>query len=84
MLYITTRISVPAKPSASSTTRDEVTPWHIGESTKVTYCDVIVAVQADGEELDYIRNNFSNLPMREGHHAVVWEGELATFIARNL
>jgi hypothetical protein len=39
-------------------------------------------VQADGDELEYIRNEFSNLRMSRGR-VVTWFGDDARFIAQN-
>lgn len=42
----------------------------------------VVEIYADGDELEYIRKNFSGIRMAAGRH-VVWTGADATFIANN-
>ena len=42
----------------------------------------IEAIQADGDELEYIRARFENLPV--SHGICVWRGEMAKFIWENL
>ncbi|MDO7847594.1 hypothetical protein Q5H92_14585 [Hymenobacter sp. M29] len=50
----------------------------------------LISVQADGQELEYIKQAFTNLPMRVGSPqtpgglVVTWYGELAKFIVSNL
>jgi len=64
--------------------------WHVGEkkpsrnpSNEFEPFTDVCEIQADGHELDYIRKNFSNLPMC--HKAVVtWKGEWAQFIYDHL
>lgn len=70
--------------------------WHVGEKVPE---DVIVhpggreefyrfqdvsEIQADGDELEYIKTNFSHLPMRNHQRIVQWKGALAQFIYDNL
>lgn len=43
----------------------------------------VVCVQADGDELEYIRNKFTNIPMTNGR-VVRWHGEMARFILSNI
>jgi hypothetical protein len=57
--------------------------WHVGEPTPNVKED-IVAVQADGDELDRITKDFDNIPCPKHKRVVRWFGEMATFIARNL
>jgi hypothetical protein len=42
----------------------------------------IVAIQADGHELEHIRELFKNIPMTD-KRVVSWHGETANFIAHN-
>ncbi len=59
--------------------------WHIGEPIAIDLdFENVQFVQADGEELEYIRRNFSNLPMATNKHAPRWFGDLAKLIVANL
>ncbi len=60
------------------------THWRVGESAPNIPENTIDSVQADGEELTYIRNNFQNIPICTHRHVVSWEGEMARFILRHL
>ena len=40
-------------------------------------------VQADGDELELIRRDFSNIPMTTSR-VVRWEGDIAAFIVANI
>lgn len=44
----------------------------------------VKSVHADGHELDYIKSNFTNLPIVLHRRIVVWTGDLAQFIYDNL
>lgn len=51
--------------------------WHIGCACPDLIC--VYEVQADCDELEYIRRNFTNIPFHNGR-VVKWTGEFATFI----
>lgn len=51
-------------------------------STITEPCDVTL-LEASGKELEYIRNNFENIPMHDGR-VVRWTGEMAKFLAINI
>lgn len=59
--------------------------WHIGGSPKLINAAAhhIHRVSADCDELEYIKEKFSNIPMTNSR-VVVWHGEFARFIAENL
>lgn len=48
-----------------------------------TVASDVIELQADGHELEYIRERFQNIPMHKGR-VVRWKGEMAKFIAINL
>lgn len=55
--------------------------WHVGDlkpSDNTSFTDV-KEIQADGDELEYIQRNFSNIPMHTGR-VVSWKGSVAQFI----
>ena len=58
--------------------------WHIGQSPEFQIWNGIRTVQADGDELEHIQNNFTSIPMRTGKRVVIWHGEMAQFIVDNL
>lgn len=60
---------------------DNIT-WHIGE--KKTMVIGILSIQADGDELDYIITNFTNIPHHKTARVQTWFGDMATFIYTNL
>ena len=45
--------------------------------------DCVDCVQADGDELEYIRKKFTNIPMTSDR-VVRWHGEMALFILSNI
>ena len=49
---------------------------NFGDNTKLI-------VQADGDELEIIRDNFTNLPMTD-KRVVRWHGDFAWFIVANI
>jgi hypothetical protein len=58
--------------------------WHMPfDLTLKMSARAVEEVQADGDELEYIRNNFTNLPTATGRVAR-WFGETARFIIANL
>ncbi len=66
--------------------------WHVGEKSPTMRLgeitsrelEAVVAVTADGHELEYIKQNFTNIPMVANRTIVVWTGNLAQFISWNL
>lgn len=60
--------------------------WHVGESTKQMneYGYQCVCLQADGDELAAIQEQFQNIPMTNRPRVVRWKGDDAAFIAMNL
>lgn len=59
------------------------TPWRVGEQRPVMKED-IKTIQADGNELLYLRSRFTNLPFTSHRPVVIWRGEFARFIYDNL
>jgi hypothetical protein len=59
--------------------------WHVGEPTSNSrlWNASEITLQADGDELEYIRHNFSNVPIAN-KRVVRWHGEFARFIATNM
>lgn len=61
--------------------------WHVGERRPDIdnhYFEDVVEVYADGHELEYVRENFKNLPDAPNKRGVVWRGDLAQFIYEHL
>lgn len=70
--------------------------WHVGEDVKEIWQPhnpklprrVVVELQADGHELEYVLKNFNNIPIRMvngvPHHSMIWFGDHARFIYHNL
>ncbi len=60
--------------------------WHVGQKNPVEYLDVpkVTEVQADGHELEYIYENFTDLPHLSNGRVVRWFGDHARFIAGNI
>ena len=59
------------------TSQKKEIPWHIGNP-----CPNIISVieiQADCDELEYIRRHFTGIPFHTGR-VVKWTGEFAKFI----
>jgi hypothetical protein len=65
----------------------EAISCHVNKHGKVMVpdmqLDAIEEIQADGHELDYIKNNFSGIPMCN-KRLVIWRGPFAEFIYWNL
>lgn len=58
--------------------------WHVGESVNNTALwNGAKAIQADGDELDYIRAHFSNIRMHDGR-VVRWTNVDAEFIGQGI
>ncbi len=45
--------------------------------------DRVEAIQADGDELEHIKDNFTHLPMRAAKRVQTWFGDDAKFICAN-
>lgn len=45
--------------------------------------DFVVEIQLDGDELNYVVNNFVNVPYSKTKRVQNWYGDLAKFIAEN-
>lgn len=60
--------------------------WHIGESTKSMndYGRQCIKIQADGDELGAIQDQFTGVPMHRTARVQKWSGDMAAFIAMNL
>ena len=62
--------------------------WHVGEATNhiIIRANEVVAVQADGDELEFVLSNFGNLPrtLPVDRRVMRWYGDHAKFIAGNL
>ena len=58
--------------------------WHVGEQTYSACASYVSSVQADGDELDYIKETMLHLPMRRDKSVVSWYGDHAKFIIANL
>jgi hypothetical protein len=71
MLYIVTNAG-----TTGWHTEDPVPRFHKQEK--------IFEVQADGDELMYIKENFNHVPMPKHQSVVRWFGDMAAFIANNL
>jgi hypothetical protein len=66
------------------TYEDKETTWHINESIDKNTAAKITEIQADGDELAFIQQSFSNIPMPLHRRVVRWYGEIARFIIVNL
>lgn len=68
-----------------SDTRNEY-EWHVGGDLKQLneYGRQCVRLQADGDELELIREQFDNLPIHKTRRVVRWDSAMAAFIAMNL
>lgn len=58
--------------------------WHVGEPIPEVDILRVVAVNADGDELQYIISRFPNLPYCNHRGLVQWFGDHAKFIVANL
>lgn len=56
--------------------------WHVGE--KLPVIEKVIRVTADGDELEFIHDNFANIPFRGKMQAVTWPSPWAEFIYQNL
>ncbi|MFA6358622.1 MAG: hypothetical protein WCY09_08210 [Candidatus Omnitrophota bacterium] len=65
--------------------------WHVGEDLRRLIRLLgggvelnVIQVQADGDELEHIKNNFTGLPMHNTRRIQTWRGDHAQFITDNL
>lgn len=61
--------------------------WHIpfsGIKHFYNFGNKVTNAQADGDELEYIKNNFGNIPMALNKRVVEWFDSDAKFIVRHL
>lgn len=81
MLYINYKLFV--SPNVWSTLE-----WQIGNTSPSNQIDEegveIISIYADGKELEFIKDNFVNIPCRIGASTATWRGEFARFIYDNL
>jgi hypothetical protein len=63
----------------------ESVQWYIGDKFKPTIPGAmqIIRVYADGDELEYIKARFDNIPIVNDTR-IVWKGDTAQFIYDNL
>jgi hypothetical protein len=56
--------------------------WHVGmPKPYMTRCS---EVQADGDELQAIKDQFVNLPMSSKRHVVTWKSDFALLLVQHL
>lgn len=60
--------------------------WHVGEDFSIPMheTDLVVSVQADGDELTHVIGKFAHLPYPRNTRVVRWFGDWAKLIAGNL
>lgn len=63
-------------------------PWYVGQDipklSPIILGKCLVTVTAGGDELEYIKKNFKNVPFHKSKLVQFWIGDLAKFIALNL
>lgn len=59
------------------------TTWFKDGSRKLDQRAKVIQVVADAEELELIKQQFSNIPMHNGP-IVIWRGKIAQFIVENI
>lgn len=57
---------------------------HIGTELPELDNEVVTEIQADGDELEFILDNFRSLPLTYGKLVVRWFGDHARFIYHNM
>lgn len=60
-----------------------VKQWHLGDEKTNQLSYRAVEIEADGEELAYIIQHFTNVPLAN-RRVVKWTGDFATFIWNNI
>lgn len=59
--------------------------WHVGQTVPLIPAGYDVAsIQADGDELEFLLDNFTNLPMAKNASIVSWFGDMAKFVIHNI
>lgn len=65
--------------------------WYIGEKLKVypsffeeIKSQYVSEIQADGDELEFLKENFVNLPYPKNARVVIWHGDLAKTIFQSI
>lgn len=64
-------------------------PWYIGEKFHAYFEDTekllatVIEVQADGDELDWVKSNITGIPFNK-NTVQSWYGDIAKFIANSL
>ena len=58
--------------------------WHVGGGRPGVNLEQVEEIQADGDELEHIKQNFTNFPMANHVRVVRWRGEHARFILSHL
>lgn len=60
--------------------------WQVGDDHKKIndYGRNCKSIQADGDELELIRETFDNIPIHKDRPIQRWVGDMATFIAMNI
>ena len=60
--------------------------WYVGRGPKEIkkYSLEVSSVQADGDELEHIKDKFKNIPLSIVERVVTWFGDNAKFIVANL
>lgn len=96
MLYISVKTTISTLLGNGKSSSISEYQWHIGtELPKISlnrFIDKhghitefeIVRIQADGDELELIKNSFTNIPIPTKKRVVQWFGEMAQFIFANL
>ena len=92
MMYITIRNELAEAAEATGVhghypkTKDFI--WYVGstmpEGLTRHAADFVIAVQADGDELEAVINGTSNIPYVANRAVQTWRGEMAQFIVDNL
>lgn len=70
-----------------ATTGKEVdVEYHVGTKNRsvVALASVTTNVQADGHELEYIKRNFTGIPLHNSLRVQTWRGPIAQFIVDHL
>lgn len=53
--------------------------WHVGEKVSHIFHPHILCIQADGDELEYLKQKLTGIPFYPGR-IVTWYGDMARFI----
>ena len=67
------------------TTDTRTLTYHISEGPiNLSPMEKVLEVQADGDEANYIKDEFDNIPFPVRTRVIRWYGDMAAFIAQNL